>query len=152
PASRNNVAFRVIGRLKPGVTMEQAQVQTDRVAGELRKAFPIKQTAGLYFHVVPMFDYLVSGVRLAILSLMGAVAFVLLIACANVANLLLVRASARSRELAVRAAIGAGRWQLVRQMLAESLVIAAAGPALRVALARAGVTVVTSPGPPRLAR
>ena len=99
-------------------------MQVDRVAADLRQQFPIKQTSGLYFHVVPMFEDLVSGVRPAILSLMGAVAFVLLIACANVANLLVVRASARSRELAVRAAIGASRGQLVQQMLVESLLIA----------------------------
>ena len=134
-ANRNNVVFRVIGRLKPGVSVEQAQMQVDRIAADLRQHFAIKQTAGLYFHVIPMFDDLVGDVRPTIVSLMGAVAFVLLIACANVANLLVVRASARSRELAVRAAIGASRGQLVRQMLAESLVIAAlgtgAGPAAR---------------------
>ncbi|OLE84440.1 MAG: hypothetical protein AUF76_03405 [Acidobacteria bacterium 13_1_20CM_2_65_9] len=99
-----------------------------------------------------MFEDIVSGVRPAILSLMAAVAFVLLIACANVANLLVVRASARSRELAVRAAIGASRWQLVRQMLAESLVIAAIGTALGLALARAGVRVLTMLGPKDLPR
>ena len=91
-ANRNNVAFRVVGRLKPGVTVQQAQTLVDRVAADLRKQFPIKQTSGLYFHAVPMFEDLVGDVRPAILSLMGAVAFVLLIACANVANLLVVRA------------------------------------------------------------
>src|SRR3989442_697701 len=130
--------LRGIGRLKPGVGVRQAQMQADRVAADLRQHFPIKQTAGLYFNVVPMFDDLVGDVRPAILSLMGAVAFVLLIACANVANLLIVRAAGRSRELAVRAAIGAGRLQLVRQMLAESLVIATVGTLAGVALARAG--------------
>src|SRR6267142_2898514 len=144
-ANRNNVAFRGIGRLKPGVTVQQAQVQVDSVAADLRQHFPIKETAGLHFHAVPMFDDLVGDVRPAILSLMGAVAFVLLIACANVANLLIVRASARSRELAVRAAIGASRGDLVRQMLAESLVIAALGTALGLVLARAGVRRVGSP-------
>src|SRR5262245_20138943 len=151
-ANRNNVAFRVIGRLKPGVTLDQAQRETDRVAADLRRIFPTKQAAGLYFNVVPMFEDIVSGVRPAILSLMAAVGFVLLIACANVANLLVVRASARSRELAVRAAIGANRWQLVRQMLAESLVIAAVGTGLGLLLARAGVRALTLLGPKDLPR
>ena len=151
-ANRNNVVFRGIGRLKPGVSVQQAQMQADRVAADLREHFPIKQTAGLYFHVVPMFDDLVGDVRPAILSLMGAVAFVLLIACANVANLLIVRASARSRELAVRAAIGASRGALVRQMLAESLVIAAFGTVFGLLLARAGVQLLIAMGPKDLPR
>ncbi len=99
-----------------------------------------------------MFDDLVGDVRPAILSLMGAVAFVLLIACANVANLLVVRASGRSRELAVRAAIGASRGQLVRQMLAESLVIAALGTGLGLLLARSGIQVLMAFGPKDLPR
>ena len=99
-----------------------------------------------------MFDDLVGDVRPTILSLMGAVAFVLLIACANVANLLVVRASGRSRELAVRAAIGASRGQLVRQMLAESLVIAAFGTALGLLLARAGIQMLMALGPKDLPR
>jgi predicted permease len=151
-ANRNNVAFRVIGRLKPGATVQQAQTLVDRVATDLRKQFPIKQTSGLYFHLVPMFEDLVGDVRPAILSLMGAVAFVLLIACANVANLLVVRASGRSRELAVRAAIGAGRLQLVRQMLAESLVIAAVGTVVGLLLARFGVQLLLAAGPKDLPR
>jgi putative ABC transport system permease protein len=151
-ANRNNVAFRVIGRLKPGVTLEQARAQVDRVAADLRQQFTIKGSSGLYFRVVPMFDDLVSGVRPAILSLMGAVGFVLLIACANVANLLVVRAAARSRELAVRAAIGASRGQLVRQMLAESLLIAAAGTLAGLLLARAGVRMLLALGPDDLPR
>jgi putative ABC transport system permease protein len=151
-ADRNNVAFRGIGRLKPGVTVQQAQMQVDRVAADLRQHFPIKETAGLHFHAVPMFDDLVADVRPAILSLMGAVAFVLLIACANVANLLVVRASARSRELAVRAAIGASRTQLIRQMLAESLVIAGLGTTLGLLLARGGIQMLLAIGPKDLPR
>ncbi len=151
-ANRNNVGLRVIGRLKPGVTLEQANAQVERIASELRRQFAIKQTAGLYFRVVPMFDDLVRDVRPAIVALMGAVAFVLLIACANVANLLVVRASGRSRELAVRAAVGASRVRLVRQMLAESLVIAAVGTALGLLLARAGIQVLLALGPKDLPR
>jgi predicted permease len=151
-ANRNNVVFRVIGRLKAGVGIEQAQTQADRIATDLRQQFPIKATSGLYFHVIPMFDDLVGDVRPTIVSLMGAVVFVLLIACANVANLLVVRASARSRELAVRAAIGAGRGQLVRQTLAESFVIAACGTLFGVLLGRVGIQVLLALAPHDLPR
>ena len=151
-ANRNNVVYRGIARLKRGVTLRQAQTRADRVAADLREQFAIKKTAGLYFHVVPMFDDLVGEVRPAILSLLGAVGFVLLIACANVANLLVVRAAARSRELAVRAAIGASRAQLVRQMLAESLVIAAVGTGLGLILARWGVDALLAIAPKDLPR
>jgi predicted permease len=151
-ANRNNVSLRLIARMKPGVGVEQANEQVQRVAADLRRQFPIKQTAGLYFHAVPMFEDLVSGVRPAILSIMGAVAFVLLIACANVANLLVVRASARSRELAICAAIGGSRWQLVRQMLAESLLISTAGTAAGAVLANVGVRVLLALGPKDLPR
>jgi putative ABC transport system permease protein len=151
-ANRNNVSLRLIARMKPGVSVEQADEQVQRVAADLRKQFTIKQTAGLYFHAVPMFEDLVSGVRPAILSIMGAVAFVLLIACANVANLLIVRASARGRELAICAAIGGSRWQLVQQMLAESLLISLAGTAAGVTLANVGVRVLLALGPKDLPR
>src|SRR5262249_23069984 len=79
-ANRINVVFRVVARMKPGVTLLQAQLQVDRLASDLRAHYPIKQTAGFYMHVVPMFDDIVGDVRPAILSVMGAVAFVLLIA------------------------------------------------------------------------
>jgi len=151
-ANRNNVVFRVVARLKASVTVHQAQLQADRVASDLRAHYAIKETSGLYFHVVPMFDDLVGDVRPIILSLMGAVVFVLLIACSNVANLLVVRASARSRELAVRAAIGAGRGQLIRQMLAESLVIAVLGTALGLILTRWGVDALLAIAPKNLPR
>ena len=87
-ASRNSAFLRVIGRLKPGVTTEQAEAQAESIAADIRQHFPISGGAGLHFHVVPMHDDLVKEVRPAILTLMGAVLFVLLIACANVANLL----------------------------------------------------------------
>ncbi len=151
-ANRNNVGLRVVGRMKPGVSVERASADVERVAGDLRKQFPIKQTSGLHFRAVSMYDDLVSGVRPAIVALMGAVVFVLLIASANVANLLIVRAAARSRDLAVRAAIGAGRAELVRQMLAESLVIAALGTALGLLLAREGIRVLLVLGPKDLPR
>src|SRR5713101_6973245 len=126
-AQRNSVSMHVIGRLKPGITIGRAQSAADQVAAEARKNFSILNTAGYVIRVEPMRQHLVSEVRPAILALMGAVIFLLLIACANVANLLLVRASLRERELAVRAAIGASWWLLTRQMLTEAFLLAAIG-------------------------
>ncbi|MBA0088994.1 MAG: ABC transporter permease, partial [Acidobacteria bacterium Pan2503] len=107
-AQRLSVSMRVIGRLQPGMTIERAQAAVDQVAAAARKDFSILNTAGYAIRVEPMRQHLVSEVRPAILALMGAVIFLLLIACANVANLLLVRGSLRQRELAIRSAIGAG--------------------------------------------
>ena len=139
PASRNNVQWRVIARLKRGVTIAQAEAETETIAEKIRQENTISRTAGQYFRLEPMKQHLVNEVRPAILALMGAVIFLLLIACANVANLMLLRASSRERELAVRAALGAGWWPLVRQTLAEALVIAALGTAAGVALAKLGI-------------
>ena len=151
-ASRNNVFLRVVGRLRPGVTVETAQQQAERLAADLRQRFPIKNTAGLHFQVRPMHEDLVQNVRPAIVALLGAVGFLLLIACANVANLLLVRAGARERELAVRAALGSSPWRLVRQMLAESVVLALGGAVLGIALAWAGIRVLLALAPETLPR
>jgi predicted permease len=150
--SRVNVAQRVIGRLKPGVSIATAQEDVDRIAAELRKQFPIKQTAGFYLRLEPMHQDLVADVRPVILTLMGAVCFVMLIACANVANLLLVRAAARERELAVRAALGGSRVRLFRQLLAESILLAAIAAAGGVVLARLGIDVLLALGPENLPR
>lgn len=138
-ANRNGVSIRAVGRLGDGVSLERAQAAVDNVAAEARKNFLIERTAGYFIRVEPMRQHLVSEVRPAILALMGAVIFLLLIACANVANLLLVRASLRERELAVRAAIGAGWWQLARQMLAEAFLLAALGAVAGLALAWLGI-------------
>src|SRR5688572_20290404 len=121
--NRNNVQWRAIARLKPGVAIVQAQAEAENIAKKIRDENTIANTAGQYFRLEPMKQHLVNEVRPAILALMGAVIFLLLIACANVANLMLVRAASRERELAVRAALGAGWWQLVRQTLTESIVL-----------------------------
>src|SRR5215216_4767015 len=151
-ANRNNVQWRVIGRLKPGSGLGQAQAEAETIAQKIRDENSILQTANLYLRLVPMKQHLVDAVRPAILALMGAVIFLLLIACANVANLMLVRASARERELAVRAALGAGWWQLVRQTLAEALVLAALGTILGVGLAYLGIRQLLVIAPENLPR
>ncbi len=151
-ANRNNVQWRVIGRLKPGVSMAQAQAEAETIAQKIRDENTIANTAGQFFQLVPMKQHLVDEVRPAIRALMGAVIFLLLIACANVANLMLVRASSRERELAVRAALGAGWWQLVRQTLAEAFVIAALGTILGVGLAYLGIRQLLAIAPENLPR
>jgi predicted permease len=151
-ANRNNVQWRAIARLKPGVSIGQAQAEAETVAQKIREENTIAKTAGQYFRLVPMKRHLVDEVRPAILALMGAVIFLLLIASANVANLMLVRAAARERELAVRAALGAGWWALVRQTFAEAILIAALGTAFGVGLAYLGIHQLLAIAPENLPR
>ena len=150
--SRTNVFLRVIGRLKDGVDMSQAQRDVDTLAADLRNRFPIKQTAGFHLRLERMHDDLVKEVRPTIIALMGAVTFVLLIACANVANLLLIRAASRERELAVRSALGSTRGRIIRQLLAESTLLAFLSVALGLGLAWAGVRALLALGPENLPR
>src|SRR5580704_12099631 len=149
---RNSVSMRVIGRLQPGITIGRAQAAADQVAAEARKHFSIENTAGYAIRIEPMRQHLVSEVRPAILALMGAVIFLLLIACANVANLLLVRGSLRERELAIRTAIGASRWDLARQILSEALLLAAIGALGGLGLAWFGIHELLAIAPAHLPR
>jgi len=151
-AQRNGVSMRVIGRLRPGITIGRAQAAVDQVAADARKNFTIENTAGYAIRVEPMRQHLVSEVRPAILALMGAVIFLLLIACANVANLLLVRASLRQHELAIRSAIGAGWWDLARQILSEALLLAVMGAIGGLAIAWLGIHELLAIAPAYLPR
>src|SRR5208283_5053167 len=117
---RANHYVRVIGRLKPGVSMAQAQADLQAIAGRLAQQFP-PTNAGHSVRLVNLVDELLSGSREFVLVLMGAAEFVLLLACANVANLQLARGSARQKEIAVRVALGASRGGIARQLLIESV-------------------------------
>ncbi|MGC1492181.1 MAG: ABC transporter permease, partial [Candidatus Acidiferrum sp.] len=151
-ANRNGVSIRAVARLKDGVTLDQAQSAADIVAADARKNFLIEGTAGYAIRLEYIRQHLVSEVRPAILALMGAVIFLLLIACANVANLLLVRASLRHRELSVRAALGATWWDLARQMLTESLLLAFLGSLAGLGLAWIGIHELLAIAPANLPR
>jgi predicted permease len=138
-AQRNLVSHRVIGKLKPGVTLDRAQAEVDTVTAAARRNFPIHNGSGYFIQLEPMKKHLVADVQPAILALMGAVIFLLLIACANVANLMLVRMSSRERELAVRTALGGSWARLLRQTLVEAMLLAALGSALGLGLAWLGL-------------
>ena len=151
-AQRNDFSIRPIGRLRDGVTVQQAQAAADAVAERGRETFPIDKTAGYFITLAPMQAHLVSEVRPALLALMGSVIFLLLIACANVANLLLVRASLREPEFAVRAALGANQWKLTLPLFTEACLLALAGTALGLALAWAGIYELRALAPANLPR
>jgi predicted permease len=140
-----------IGRLKPGVTLAQAQVDLDGVMRRLAEAYP-EANRGMGAAVAPLKDRLVGDVGPNLWLLLGAVSFVLLIACVNVSNLLLARATGRTREFAIRAALGAGQWRLLRQSLTESILLALAGGGLGLLLAAWGTRAALNVLPTALPR
>jgi predicted permease len=147
PADRGN-DYRALARLKPGVSLPQAQQDMLQVGGHFRQQYGKdvmgdKESIGVFRYQ----DWITRGVRPALLVLASAVAFVLLIACANVANLLLARSAARQQELAIRTALGATGWQIVRQLLIESLTLAVAGAAAGVMLAGVILPIVVNWAP-----
>src|SRR5262245_2728155 len=144
--------FLVAGRVKPGVTDAAAAAQLQQAAGEFRAQFPNALAATSGFGSTRMQEQMVRNVRASLLVLLGAVAFVLLIACANVANLLLVRATVRKREMAIRAAVGAGRARIVRQLLTESVTLAVIGGAIGMALGVAGIRALLAVNPGNIPR
>jgi putative ABC transport system permease protein len=152
-AQRGAVFFGAFGRLAPGATLEQARAEVGVIARRLRDQYPEANKGYIEdMTLEPMLNLIVKDVRKPLLILFGAVGLVLLIACVNVANLLLVRAAAREGEIVIRAALGAGRARIVRQLLTESLVLALVGGAAGVGLAAWALKLLVSSGPPDLPR
>jgi predicted permease len=147
---RGDENFNIMARLKPGVTMEQADADVGAIAGRIREKD--KRDRTFTIDVVPLLDSVVGNVRRAVLVVLGSVTLVLLIACANVANLLLTRAAVRQKEVAVRTALGAGSQRLVRQLLTESLLLGLLGGAAGLLMANAALWVVRTINPGNIPR
>jgi putative ABC transport system permease protein len=144
--------FRVAARLKPGITLQMANAQLKLAADEFRRIYPNALGPQSGFTVIPLQESMVGDTRSSLLVFFGAVVLVLLIACANVANLLLIRATARTREFATRSALGAGRGHIIRQLLTESLIISLAAGFLGLIIGLAGVRLLLAIDPGGLPR
>jgi predicted permease len=151
-SQRNSIGLHLVGRLRQAGTLDSAQAQAESVAADSRRLYSVLGGGDYHIRLEPMHKNLVAEVRPTILALMGAVIFLLLIACANVANLLMVRGSLREHELAVRTALGGSRWHLMRQMLTESLLLSVCGTVLGLGLARLGIHQLIVLGPANLPR
>jgi putative ABC transport system permease protein len=142
--NRGGHNLRVVARLKPGVTLQKARTEMDSITAQLEQQY--KVNTGHRANVFSLYDEVVAGARPALLVLLGAVAFVLLIACANVANLLFARSSARQKEMAIRTALGARRSRIIRQLLTESVILAITGGTVGVLLALWGLDLLLAIG------
>lgn len=152
--TRTNEDYDIFGKLRPGVSVTEAQADIDRIVSVMKQQYPenYPPSSGFMISVVPLLQQVVGEVRRPLLILLGAVGFVLLIACANVANLQLARVAVRQKEIAIRAAVGAGRLRLIRHLLTESVLLGLMGGALGLLLAVIGLKVLITLGPDTLPR